>query len=373
MQKKIKLIFFHPFSNIGGADNSLRKLIERLDLKKYSITFVSLNKSFLKKKLNKNINFKKLNAKRTLFSIFELKRLIKKYEEFETFKKIILISNQNFANIVSSLAVLKNKRVKKILIDRNHIDELNFNKNILESIKQNIIKILMKYTYKKADLVIGISKKLSYDLSQFIGKKVQTIYSPGYDKEILNLAKKKIHLNKNFKYIINVSRFTKRKDHLTTLKAFKIASQKLDRLRLIIIGYGPEYKNIIKNAKKLNIINKLLIFNNIKNPYPYINKSELLLLSSRYEGMGNILVEALTLKIPVISTNCNAGPSEILLNGKGGDLVRVGDFNNMGKKIILHFKNKKILKKKTNFARKKLNRFDINYHVKLYKKIFDKI
>ena len=49
----------------------------------------------------------------------------------------------------------------------------------------------MKYTYKKADLVIGISKKLSYDLSQFIGKKVQTIYSPGYDKEILNLAKKK--------------------------------------------------------------------------------------------------------------------------------------------------------------------------------------
>ena len=81
----------------------------------------------------------------------------------------------------------------------------------------------------------------------------------------------------------------------------------------------------------------------------------------------------MTLKIPVISTNCNAGPSEILLNGKGGDLVRVGDFNNMGKKIILHFKNKKILKKKTNFARKKLNRFDINYHVKLYKKIFDKI
>ena len=77
MQKKIKLIFFHPFSNIGGADNSLKRLIERLDLKKYSITFVSLNKSFLKKKLNKNIIFKTLNAKRTLFSIFELSSIIR--------------------------------------------------------------------------------------------------------------------------------------------------------------------------------------------------------------------------------------------------------------------------------------------------------
>jgi len=373
MQKKIKLIFFHPFSNIGGADNSLRRLVERLDLKKYSITFVSLNNSFLKKELNKNIIFKTLKAKRTLFSIFELKGLIKKYERIESFKKIILISNQNFANIITSLSVLKNNRVKKILIDRNHIDELNFSRNIWENIKRNIIKILMKCTYPNADLVIGISKKLSNDLSQFIRKKVKTIYSPGYDRQILHLAKKKIRLNKNFKYIINVSRFTKRKDHLTTLKAFQIASQKLNRLKLILIGYGPEYKNIIKNAKKLNIRDKLVILNNIKNPYPYIKKSELLLLSSRYEGMGNILVEALTLKIPVISTNCNAGPSEILLNGKGGDLVKVGDFNNMAKKIILHFGNKKILKKKTNFARKKLKRFDINYHVKLYKKIFDKI
>ena len=57
----------------------------------------------------------------------------------------------------------------------------------------------MKYTYRNADLVIGISKKLSFDLSQFIGKKVQTIYSPGYDKEILNLAKKKIHFHKIYK------------------------------------------------------------------------------------------------------------------------------------------------------------------------------
>ena len=373
MSDKIKLIFFHPYSYLGGADNSLRRLIENLDNKFFSITFLSLNNSYLRKILSKKATFITLKANRTFHTIPELKNIIQKYEESLKFKKIILISNQNFANIIASFAISNNSNIKTIFIDRNHLDELSFYKSFSDKIKKNLIKILIKFRYSKADKVIGICKKLSDDLSQFIGKKVQTIYSPGYDKEILNLAKKKIHLNKNFKYIINVSRFTKRKDHLTTLKAFKIASQKLNRLRLIIIGYGPEYKNIIKNAKKLNIINKLLIFNNIKNPYPYINKSELLLLSSRYEGMGNILVEALTLKIPVISTNCNAGPSEILLNGKGGDLVRVGDFNNMGKKIILHFKNKKILKKKTNFARKKLNRFDINYHVRLYRKIFDKI
>ena len=99
--------------------------------------------------------------------------------------------------------------------------------------------------YNKADLVIGISHKLSNDLSKFINGKVKTIYSPAFDKSILNKASKKINLDNRFKYIINVSRFTKRKDHYTTLMAFKIASLKIKKLKLILIGYGPEYKNIL--------------------------------------------------------------------------------------------------------------------------------
>ena len=155
--------------------------------------------------------------------------------------------------------------------------------------------------------------------------------------------------------------------------AFKIASLKIKKLKLILIGYGPEYKNILTLIKKLNLLNKTIIINKILNPYPYIKKSNLLILTSKYEGMGNILVEAITLNKPVISTNCNAGPSEILLNGKGGELVQIGDFNHLAKKIIKHFQNEKILKNKIKFAKSKLDRFNINKHAKIYTKIFQKI
>ena len=98
---------------------------------------------------------------------------------------------------------------------------------------------------------------------------------------------------------------------------------------------------------------KIIIFKKLNNPYPYIKKSDLLVLSSKYEGMGNILVEAITLGIPTISSNCNSGPSEILLNGKGGDLFNVSNYQELSKKIIKHFNNKKILKNKNRFAKKK--------------------
>ena len=119
--------------------------------------------------------------------------------------------------------------------------------------------------------------------------------------------------------------------------AFKLASEKIENLKLILIGYGPEYNNILNLSKKLNISKKIIIFKKLNNPYPYIKKSDLLVLSSKYEGMGNILVEAITLGIPIISSNCNSGPSEILLNGKGGDLFKISDYDELSKKIVKHF------------------------------------
>ena len=371
--KKIKLIIFHPYSHVGGADNSLKRLIEQLDPKLFSITFVSLNESFLKKDLKKKVEFIKIKSNRALFSINKLRQIVKNFYLSKNFSKVIIFSNQNFANIITSFSLINLKNVKKIFIDRNHLDELNHAQNIFEKLKKIIIKKLIKITYQNADLIVGISKKLSSDLSHYCNIKVKTIYSPGYDKSIIKKANKKIKLKKKYKYIINVSRFTKRKDHYTTLMAFKLASEKINNLKLILIGYGPEYNNILKLSKKLNIAKKIIIFKKLNNPYPYIKKSDLLILSSKYEGMGNILVEAITLGIPTISSNCNSGPSEILLNGKGGDLFKVSDYNELSYKIVRHFKNMKLLRKKIKFAQKKLYRFDKNNHAKIYSKIFKRI
>ena len=119
--------------------------------------------------------------------------------------------------------------------------------------------------------------------------------------------------------------------------AFNIVSKRIDKIKLILIGYGPERKNIISFAKKLKIYDKIIMINKTENPFSYIKKSKLLILTSLYEGFPNILVESLTIGTPVISTNMNSGASEILLNGKGGDLVKLGDYKNLSKKIISFF------------------------------------
>jgi len=372
MKKKIKLIFFHPYSYLGGADNSLQRLIKKLDLSKFSITFVSLNNSYLKKNLSKKINFKSLKVSRAIFAIPKLRKIIHSSNNNQ-FKKIIIISNQNFANIISYFSSININYIKRIFIERNHTDELNYTKNLKEKFKKSIIKFLMKIVYPKASLVIGVSTKLSKDLQTLVNTNVKTVYSPSYDKDIIKKSKNFLKLNDNFKYLINVSRFSKRKDHETTLKAFKIVTNKYNNVKLILIGYGTEHKNIITFAKNLNIYNKIIIINKTDNPYSYMRISKLLILTSIYEGFPNALVESLTIGTPVISTNMNSGASEILLNGKGGDLVKIGDYRSLSKKIISFLNSPKVLLQKTILAKKQLHRFSAITHSKIYTTIFEKL
>ena len=366
MKQKIKLIFFHPYSLGGGSDNSLFRLLSRLDKKKYDIDFVSINNSFLKDKIH-NVNFIKLNASRTLFSIFELRNLIK-INFF--YKKIILISNQNFANIVSIFSVLGLASIKLIIIDRNHLDEFKFYKGIFKLLKNKIIFMLMKILYKKANLRIGISKKLSKDLSKAIKCSVKTIYSPSYDKSIIREAKSKNIKIKNLnKFIICVSRFSKRKGHETLIKAYSMLKNK-KAYKLVLVGFGDQQENIKKMIKENNVQEDVIIINNLSNPFWLMKKASLSVVTSLYEGFPNVIVESLTLGTPVISTNMNAGASEILSNGKGGDLIKIGDYKNLSKKIQNFINDPTILKQKLIFARKNLHRFDINTHIKIYDKIF---
>ncbi len=374
---KKHLIFFHPYSNIGGADNSLAKLISSLDDKKYEFTFISLNKSILPKLLDKKIKIKfiKLNSTRTIFSLFKIRNIIKIILKKKKNIKNIIISNQNFANIIIYFALYKIKKIKIIFIERNHLDELKFFNNFKDFFKKKIIFILIKFIYKKVDLVIGISKKLCIDLKKLTNANVKLIYNPAFDKNIIKKSNSfypKI-FNKKNKFIINVSRFTKRKNQIFLIKAFEQVLKRSDNIKLILIGYGKELNKIKKYVDSNRLGKDIIIINRCLNPYPYIKNSDLFILTSKYEGFANVVVESVALNTPVISANCNSGPSEILLNGKGGELYKPNSIYSLIKKINKFLKNPKVLKSKTIQAKKLLYRFDKIHSAKIYSKVFDKI
>jgi len=374
--KKKKIIIFHPYSSLGGADNNLYRLINNLSPKNFSITFISLQKSVLEKKLFKKINFINLNSTRTLFAIFELRKILKIYiKNYNKYEKIIFISNQNFANVVSYFSTLNLIKIKKIFIERNHPDELDYFDGIFKFLKKQVIKCLMKISYKSADKVIAICKELSNDLSTLINKPVETIYSPSCDKIIYKLQNQKIKfkfLKKNT-YLINVSRFSKRKNQLDILMATNQLFSKYKNLRLILIGYGEYKKKIINFIKANNLKKNVTLIDNCSNPYPYIKNSNLFIFASSYEGFPNVLNEALMLNTPIISSDCKAGPREILLNGKGGDLFPTKNYLILKAMIEKFILNPKILQKKMVKAKKNLWKLSIQRNVKSYSKVFSKI
>ena len=360
--KKIKLYFFHPYSRIGGADLSLSRLINNLDKNKFSITFITFEKPKINNYLNTKIDIKIIKKKRALFSIFDLRRIVKKNKQ--KFSKVIFISNQNFANIISVISLLGINWIRVILIERNNPIELDYSKKF----KDKIIKILIKFTYRFSDKIIAISKELGKDLQKLCKTKVISIYNPSFDKKILKIANRK--KRRKTKIILNVARFEKQKNHLMLLESFKNIHNQLDA-KLLLVGYGTEKKKITKFINENKLKNKVTVVKDYKNVFKYYKLADLFVLTSLYEGFGNVLVEAGTFKIPIISTNCKSGPKEILNNGKYGDLVKLGQTNKLSKLIVknLKFPNKNKITKMYN----SLDKFNIENHINAYEKIFNEI
>ena len=170
--------------------------------------------------------------------------------------------------------------------------------------------------------------------------------------------------------IVNVGRLEYQKDHLTLLKAVNEIKNKI-KIKLLIVGNGSMQNKLNNFIEMNNLENSVKILNNISNPFPYVIKSDLFILSSIFEGLPNVILEALTLNKFVISTDCSTGPSEILLNGKGGILVRAKDYKSLAKKILYYNDNKKRLQKKLFFAKKNLNKFDINRNLNNFLRIIN--
>lgn len=366
MINKYKIYIFHPYSQVGGADLSISRLINNLSEKEYEIDFIFLNKQNLSRYLSKRkINFIKIKSNRTFFSIYKIRDYLLK-DKNKAYKKYIFLSNQNFANVLSFALLFNLNWIKQVLIERNHIDEFKYNK----SFKKFIIFKLIKYLYKHADAVIGISKKLSLDLSRYIKKKCITIYNPAFDKGIFNLSNEKISTIEKKNTILTVGRLEDQKDIETLIKAFKLVINKVNA-NLIIIGYGSQFQKLNQIIIKNKLQKDVKVLTNITNPFPYYKISKTFVLCSKYEGFGNVLVEAAMFKINIISSNCNAGPKEILLNGKGGQLFKVGNHFELSNKIIKTLKFGQ--KKNVNRLYKSLDRFNVERNIKAYKKLFSEI
>ena len=138
---------------------------------------------------------------------------------------------------------------------------------------------------------------------------------------------------------------------------------------MLLVGSGSKEKFIKDFIQSKKLTNKIKIIKNISNPFPYILKSKYFVLASKYEGLPNVLLEAITLKKYIISSDCPTGPKEILNNGKYGTLFKSGNSDDLCKKLILISKEKQNLNKKILMANKGLERFNYKKNLNNYLKL----
>jgi glycosyltransferase involved in cell wall biosynthesis len=211
--------------------------------------------------------------------------------------------------------------------------------------------------------IITVSEMVKDDLIKYVGIKpssISTINNPFHFDKIKYLSSKSKIIRRDLlskKYIIHVGTFTirvKRQDLI--LKAF---SQSKLKCKLVLLGNGKDEKIIHKLIKKYSLNDQVLIPGFQTNPYPWIKHASLLIVSSRYEGFGNVLVEAMSLGTPVLSTNCG-GPYEILDGDMQKCLVPNGNVKALAKKMS------KFYAKPPNIDKKNLERFEATRIAKKY-------
>jgi glycosyltransferase involved in cell wall biosynthesis len=248
--------------------------------------------------------------------------------------------------------------------------------------KKFYFKYIIKFLYpsKKVDLIVPVSKELKnilvykYKLNE---KKIKPIYTGTDIHEIQLLSKEKIEdykdvfENSDIIKFITIGRLSYEKGHKYLINAYSKVIKEIPASRLFIIGDGPirtELQELIEE-KQLQDNVKLLGFK--KNAFKYISKADILVLSSLHEGLPFVLIEALACNLPIISTNCETGPKEILENGRYGILTNVADSNDLAKKMIYLAKNKEA---RVEFSRKSIEKikvFEIQEFVNNWFKLID--
>jgi glycosyltransferase involved in cell wall biosynthesis len=359
---KKNLIMFMPTIDTGGVEKNFIIISNHFAITYKNVSVITTS-AFCKNKFSKKINFITQNlinlqnmSRRSKFAIALL----------ILFKELILNKNNLVFCFQANLyCILLCKILNTKIIVRSNSSPTGWSSN-------NIKKYLYKVILRLADKIVVNSLEFKKVFKKKFNIDVECIYNPLNKKDVLKLSKKKIKFNffnkKNINFI-NVSRLETQKDHFTLLKSLKNIHYDY---KLLLIGNGSKKVDIERYIKNHNLSENIKILSNIDNPFPYIKKADYLILSSIYEGLPNILLEAIVLKKLIISSDCPTGPKEILDNGRGGILFKTGNHQDLIKKLNSLKKDYKINKKKMRFAFKRINRFDYNEKLLEYTKLTTK-
>ncbi len=329
------IAIFSPCLQIGGAEQVVVNLANGFSRHGKSVTLLLANADGpLRSKLNASVKIVDFFQSGVFGALKPLARFLRNNS------LDILFSAQSHANIIALLAHRLAGVQLPIVISEHTTMSLHY--ALEPGIKNRFVPKLARLLYHRADAVACISQGVADDIlavTKISPERIHRIYNPVLPP--FTELQQKIEAPVDHPWfrpeappvILAVGRLTAAKDYPTLLRAFAQVRQERNA-NLLILGDGEKRTELESLINELSLTHSVQLPGFVENPYAYMSRCSLFVLSSAWEGLSNVLVEALACGAPIVSTDCKYGPAEILENGRHGVLVPVGDASALAEAML---------------------------------------
>ena len=319
-------IFFHRFDG-GGAERTTIVLANELYKRGHDITVaVRFNKGPLKSLLNPAVSVLDMHLPEKGKLIKNGKNILKLMQLMDRNQyDLILAAMSEMAQVAAVAHALSTKSTPLICVLHN---TMSIEKTSFQAIRH----FLFDFFDRNYSRVIAVSEAVRIDYlkcCRTTSDKVETIYNPVVDDRIFELSRQCpqhpwLKDNRKHTTLLMVGRLTQQKNHSLMFRTLKLL-RKTGDFRLILLGEGELQNELRREAEELDLDSWIDFAGFTDNPYGYMASCDCLVLSSCYEGLPTVLIEAMACGCRIVSTNCPSGPKEILKSGKYGVLVEMND------------------------------------------------
>ena len=251
----------------------------------------------------------------------------------------ILITTLHLSNFIA--LVVKKYFVKDVKLIVRIANTLSVESSKIMDWKTRLLTKMVRLLLPVADAIIANSQGPAEDIKRHISipsHSVHVIYNPIVSPAIVKQAAEPLSHSwfddPGYHIILSVNRLCPQKDLPTLLRAFAETIKSVPSSRLIILGDGPDRHKLESLTSQLGVRAFVDFVRFQPNPFPWMAKAHVLVLSSLFEGCPNVLIESMACGTPVISTDCQSGPREILQGGELGKLVPVGNYQELSVAIV---------------------------------------
>lgn len=328
-----RLAIFVPAMGGGGAERAMLNLAQGIEGRGFAVDLVLARaEGPYMAEIPSSVRVVDLGASRAIMSLPALVR----YLRGENPKVLLSVLHANFIALWARR--LAGVRTKVVVSERNTLSrESQHSKDL----RVRLAPQLARRFYPWADGIVAVSNGVADDLARTLRisrRHIRVIYNPVVTPELKEKSRAPLShpwFEKNEPpVLLAVGRLSPQKDFSTLLRAFAQV-RRIRPARLMILGEGEQRAELIILARHLGLERDVSLPGFVMNPYPYMVRSSLFILASRWEGLPGALIEAMYCGAPLIATDCASGTREILADGKYGQIVPVGDVDALARAVEL--------------------------------------